>query len=292
MTISNEKGKVPKVSIGMPVWNSETTIDRAVEAVRAQTFADWELVISVNLSTDATLSKALRWSKLDPRITAIGQLENLGALPNFDFVRQKANGDYFMWAAGDDLRSPYFLEHAVPLLDFDEDIVCVFAELDFFASAEASPAWGDARSPVSHIKIPVKDFYRFPGIPYAFYGLFRTKPLLSTDLNFRGMVKYIEGHEIPFLAQIALEGSVAKLNTPMLKYFLGSSWNTERPSRVQLVWNLTLVLVAILLTGKVALPLRLSTLWHLLSWNLGAFWVKRIGKRFERTWASALQLMK
>lgn len=292
MTMSKEMRRLPKVSIGMPVWNSETSLDQAVEAIRAQTFVDWELIISVNLSTDATLTKANLWSQSDSRITVIGQSENIGALANFDFVRQQARGHYFMWAAGDDLRSPYFLEDAVHLLELDDEVVCVFADLDFFQDYQGSSTWVQARSPVACTRIPVEDFYRFPGIPYAFYGLFRTKPLLTADLNFRGMVKYVEGHEIPFLAQLALEGSLAKLNTTMLKYNLGSSWNTERPSRFQLVSNLTFVLVAIVLSGKLSLPVRSKILWQMLSWNFGGFWVRRIRQRAERSWARVTGLMK
>ena len=45
---------VPVVSFGLPVRNGAPTIAQAIESVLAQTFDDWELVISDNLSTDGT----------------------------------------------------------------------------------------------------------------------------------------------------------------------------------------------------------------------------------------------
>ena len=47
--------KAPKVTVGMPVFNGADTIEKAIAAVLAQTFADLELVISDNASTDGTL---------------------------------------------------------------------------------------------------------------------------------------------------------------------------------------------------------------------------------------------
>ena len=45
---------VPVISIGLPVYNGENFLEQAIESVLAQTFQDYELVISDNASTDAT----------------------------------------------------------------------------------------------------------------------------------------------------------------------------------------------------------------------------------------------
>ena len=44
----------PKVSIGMPVYNGEFFIRKSIESLLAQTFGDFELIISDNASTDST----------------------------------------------------------------------------------------------------------------------------------------------------------------------------------------------------------------------------------------------
>jgi len=45
---------MPKVAIGMPVWNGEKFVSEAIESILGQTYGDFELVISDNASTDAT----------------------------------------------------------------------------------------------------------------------------------------------------------------------------------------------------------------------------------------------
>lgn len=92
----------PIVSIGMPVYNGERFIREALDSLLAQTFTDFELIISDNASTDATESICRNYAEQDPRIRYIRQRENLGALPNFQFVLNEASGEYFMWAAYDD----------------------------------------------------------------------------------------------------------------------------------------------------------------------------------------------
>jgi len=45
---------IPRVSIGMPVYNGERFLQEALDSVLAQTFEDFEVIISDNASTDAT----------------------------------------------------------------------------------------------------------------------------------------------------------------------------------------------------------------------------------------------
>src|SRR5262245_17159793 len=42
----------PRVSVGIPVFNRADTLRRAIESVLGQSFADFEVVVSDNASTD------------------------------------------------------------------------------------------------------------------------------------------------------------------------------------------------------------------------------------------------
>ncbi|MSP43449.1 MAG: glycosyltransferase family 2 protein [Alphaproteobacteria bacterium] len=99
----------PVISIGMPVYNGGAHLAEALESLLAQTFRNFEIILSDNCSTDATPGIIADYAARDGRIHAVRQRENIGGLPNFRFVLEAANGEYFMWAAYDDWHDPNYL---------------------------------------------------------------------------------------------------------------------------------------------------------------------------------------
>jgi len=107
--------KIPQVSIGMPVYNGEKFIREALDSLLAQTFTDFELIISDNASTDGTEAICHEYAVKDTRIRYIQQVTNLGAIANFKFVLDGADGEYFMWAAADDVWDKNWIETLFPV---------------------------------------------------------------------------------------------------------------------------------------------------------------------------------
>lgn len=101
---------IPKVSIGMPVYNGEPLLMKALNSLLEQSFADFELIISDNASVDGTERICREYAVRDRRIRYVRQPANLGATANFKFVLDEARGEYFMWAACDDKFSQDFVE--------------------------------------------------------------------------------------------------------------------------------------------------------------------------------------
>ena len=124
-----KSGTPPKVSIGMPVFNGEPFIREALDSLLAQTFTNFELIISDNASTDGTEAICREYAACDARIRYVRQPENRGALSNFQFVLDAARGEYFMWAAHDDRRAPEFLSSALDV--FSNDIRCDLVFCDY-----------------------------------------------------------------------------------------------------------------------------------------------------------------
>ena len=119
---------MPKVSIGMPVYNSELFIREALESMLAQTFNDFELIIADNASTDDTEVICREYAARDSRIRYVRHSENCGPLRNFQYVLDEAVGEYFMWAAADDTRDNEFLSLALMVFERDNDCGLVFCE--------------------------------------------------------------------------------------------------------------------------------------------------------------------
>lgn len=112
----------PRVSVGLPVFNGECFLADAIGSILAQDYTDFELVISDNASTDRTeeICASLR---RDARVCYERQPQNRGAAWNHNRVFALARGEYFKWAAADDLLAPSFLGRCVATLDAEPEVV-------------------------------------------------------------------------------------------------------------------------------------------------------------------------
>lgn len=124
------KSKPPLVSIGMPVYNGEKYIRRALDSLLGQTYKNFELMISDNASTDETKEICEEYAKRNKRIKYIRQKENMGGANNFNFVLEQATGEYFVWASHDDIWEPCFISELVELLRTNPVAVLAFCHFD------------------------------------------------------------------------------------------------------------------------------------------------------------------
>jgi glycosyltransferase involved in cell wall biosynthesis len=129
---------VPRVTIGMPVYNGSDYVAEAIESILKQTFADFELVISDNASTDNTEDVCRSYAAKDSRIRYSRLEANIGAASNFNRVFDGCRSDYFKWAAHDDICLPTFLQRCVETLDgaSPEAVLCMPRTLMIGASGQ------------------------------------------------------------------------------------------------------------------------------------------------------------
>lgn len=113
----------PRVSIGMPLYNAERYLVLTLESILAQSFTDFELVISDNGSTDGTESICRAHAANDKRVRYYRENTNRGAAWNHNRVFALSRGEYFKWASYDDLLGRQFLERCVAVLDRHPSVV-------------------------------------------------------------------------------------------------------------------------------------------------------------------------
>jgi len=113
----------PAVSVGMPVYNGADYVGDAIDSILNQTYDDFELLIQDNASTDETEAICRAYAEKDPRISYLRNPANVGAIPNFNLVFERARGRYFKWAAHDDVCAPDLLRQCVEVLDADPSVV-------------------------------------------------------------------------------------------------------------------------------------------------------------------------
>ena len=118
---------VPRLTIGLPVYNGERYLAESLDSLLAQTFEDYELIISDNASTDGTADICRRYEKQDSRVRYVRQLRNIGSSPNHNFVATEGRGQLFKWASHDDVYAPELLSRCVEALDEYPQVVLAHA---------------------------------------------------------------------------------------------------------------------------------------------------------------------
>lgn len=98
----------PRFSVVIPAYNASATLAETVASVRAQTFADWELVIVDDGSTDDTLALAESLSADDPRIRVVTQA-NRGSGGAYNTGVRQSRADLIVMLSADDLLLPEHL---------------------------------------------------------------------------------------------------------------------------------------------------------------------------------------
>jgi len=103
------KGDPPMFSVIMPCYNHACYVDQAIASVRDQTFANWELIVVDDGSTDGSAEKAARHVDQDGRIRLIRQ-RNAGPAAARNAGLAVARGDWLAFLDSDDTWYPTTLE--------------------------------------------------------------------------------------------------------------------------------------------------------------------------------------
>ena len=123
------KVEVPMVSIGLAVYNGENFINQAIDSILAQTFQDFELIISDNASTDKTNEICEEYAARDGRIRYYRNSTNIGGANNENRTFILSKGKYFRWAAHDDIVAPDLIARFVEVLEQDPSVVLCYSML-------------------------------------------------------------------------------------------------------------------------------------------------------------------
>lgn len=115
----------PLVSVCIPSYNSEEFIAATLESVLSQKFADFEVVVADDKSTDGTIPviKAFK----DPRIRFVENEQNLGLGRNWNNVLSCARGEYVKLLGDDDVLYPECLGRQVEALECPANASAVLA---------------------------------------------------------------------------------------------------------------------------------------------------------------------
>ena len=217
--------EAPRVSIGLPVYNGQSSLPAAIDALLGQSYRDFELIISDNASTDSTEAICRRYAEQDPRITYVRQQHNFGMTANHNYVVGVARGEFFKWASHDDLYARDFLKSCV-------------AALDEHPEASLAHSWcvlmNERGTPIRLLSYPTKTASPWPSHRFRSmlfdgkgdwsYALIRTDILRRTPL----LGSYY-GADVTLITELSLHGPLHQIREGM--YFRRDHPNRHQSAR-------------------------------------------------------------
>lgn len=211
------------VSIGVPVFNGERGIARALDSLLAQDHRELEIIISDNGSTDATQAICETYVKKDPRVKYYRGSVNRGAVWNFNRVFELSTGKYFMWAAHDDEREPTFVSACVAKLEECPTAVLCQVHTSFYVEGH------DELLCVADLETlegltGLVDRYRetLQTVPATvIYGLYRSSAMRKTHLLQQSIAS-----DIAFIQELSLYGDFVQVPKLLFSYIGREKWNT------------------------------------------------------------------
>lgn len=133
----------PKVSVVIPVYNTEAYVEQTLRSIMGQTLRDIELIVINDGSTDGSLSALERIATGDRRIRLYTQ-PNKGLSETRNAGIDRARGEFIYFMDSDDLLEPDALERCYERCQSDR-LDFVFFDAESFGAAASDAAWFDYR---------------------------------------------------------------------------------------------------------------------------------------------------
>ncbi|MHB8899057.1 MAG: glycosyltransferase family 2 protein [Thermoguttaceae bacterium] len=229
------RSDIPKVSLGLLVYNGESFLAETLESLLSQAFEDFELVISDNGSTDATQDICEASAARDLRVRYVRQPVNRGAAWNFNEVFRLCKGEYFKWCSHDDPCEVGFLGACVDVLDRNPAVAWCMTGIevidrfgrrlegvDASCSGAAQPITPEESRNGRTLRLAedlARPHDRFSKVLLGrtacmdMWGLMRSDVLTKT-----GLWRHYRGAEKVLMAELAILGNGVQLPMPLAKY--------------------------------------------------------------------------
>ncbi|MDR1922045.1 MAG: glycosyltransferase [Candidatus Adiutrix sp.] len=215
----------PKLCIGLPVYNGGEKLERALASIKAQTFTDFEVIISDNASTDNTEQIARRYAAEDSRFKYFRSRANKGAFLNNLKIIYRAVSPYFVIVHHDLAWAPTYAEECVKRLDEDPETLLAYTYCRFI-NGEGQPTGEIYKDEADYADDDPGQRYlniiQTMGLCTCWHGIWRTD---TFHHNFNKMASENSGNAAAdnfVLAITALQGKIFQIDEPLFHRELGA----------------------------------------------------------------------
>ena len=117
----------------MGIYNCANTLPEAINAILAQTYTNWELILCDDGSKDDTIAVATEYvEKYPDKIVLLKNEKNMGLNFTLNKCLEHATGEYIARMDGDDTCNPLRFEKEVRYLDENPDMALVSCHMELY----------------------------------------------------------------------------------------------------------------------------------------------------------------
>ncbi len=135
----NSKNMNPKVSICIPTYNGGKYLKECLDSALSQSFQDYEVIISDDLSEDDTLQIAKEYEKKDNRIKVFQNKKNVGLVHNWNHCINLSEGEWIKFLFQDDFLSPDCLSKMIETSKENQDILLISCKRHLLIEKDVDP---------------------------------------------------------------------------------------------------------------------------------------------------------
>lgn len=131
---------LPLVSIGVLTYNSSKYVIETLESIKMQTYANIELIVSDDCSTDNTVEICQKWIEENKdrfvRTELLTIDHNTGVSANCNRLEATYSGEWIKGIAGDDIMLPDAILHYINFVNINPKYYFIFARIEAFGENE------------------------------------------------------------------------------------------------------------------------------------------------------------
>ena len=126
---------LPLISVIIPVYNTESYLDRCMQSILSQTHRNMEIILVDDGSTDGSAKKCDEYARMDPRIRVFHK-ENGGQSSARNLGLDACSGDYISFVDSDDWIEPNMLSALLDQLETHQAPLAICGRYDAYEGSE------------------------------------------------------------------------------------------------------------------------------------------------------------
>jgi glycosyltransferase involved in cell wall biosynthesis len=228
-------GSNARITVGVPVFRGEAYVAQALESIRHQTYHDFEVLVSIDASDEASASICRKF-EVDQRFRIFVQPERLQWTGNLNWLIDHTDTEYFLYLAQDDRLHPAYLETLVAEADNHTNAPVVYSDIQWFGRREAvlrEPSiTGSSCERVMH-QLKYCHWTAFRGLR-RMNVLRQIEPLIADSY-------YYFFEDVQWVTKVLNIGEIIRVPIPLLykrnhSNAVSANWSRWEKSRLQSAW--------------------------------------------------------